>query len=139
MRKIIAIHQASREEGILMPMMTEPCRTFFKQVATPLQKCLQNHFDNNLSEFLKKHTKKNGKLLHSKFIKICAGNGCNCEQSNVLNNSFSIYFCLARSLVLVLSRLRSGTYNVGHQLRTYAAVLFIFHHHLTPHAAHIIS
>jgi hypothetical protein len=54
------------DEEITMPMMTEPYRTFFKQVATPIQKCLQNHFANNLPAFLEKYTK-HGKLLHLKF------------------------------------------------------------------------
>jgi hypothetical protein len=65
-RKILYIHQASRDEEITMPMMTEPYRTFFKQVATPIQKCLQNHFASNLTAFLEKCTK-NGKFPHSKF------------------------------------------------------------------------
>ena len=45
--KILTIHKAVQDEEITMPMMTEPCRTFFKQVATPIQRCLQNHFINN--------------------------------------------------------------------------------------------
>jgi hypothetical protein len=78
-RKILFTHQSSMDELITMPMMTEPCRTFFKQVAMPIQKCLQNHFNNNMPAFLQKHTK-NGKFPHSKFSKICAGNGSSCVQ-----------------------------------------------------------
>jgi hypothetical protein len=78
-RKILFIHQSSMDELITMPMMTEPCRTFFKQVAMPIQKCLKNHFNNIMSAFLQKHTK-NGKFLHSKFSKICSGNGSSCIQ-----------------------------------------------------------
>jgi len=77
--KIIFLCQAAANENITMPMMTEPCQTFFKQVAMPIKRCLQNHFNNYMSAFLQKHTI-NGKFPHSKFSKICAGNGSSCVQ-----------------------------------------------------------
>jgi hypothetical protein len=67
--KILTIHKAVQDEEITMPMMTEPCRTFFKQVATPIQRCLQNHFANNFTAFLERYTK-HGKFPHSKFCKM---------------------------------------------------------------------
>jgi hypothetical protein len=65
------------EEGIVATMMTDPCRTFFKEVATPITKCILNHFQNNLSLFTEKQTK-NGKIPHSKFKKLCSGMGDCC-------------------------------------------------------------
>jgi len=57
LKKIIEIHQAAQEEGIVATTMTENCRTFFKEVATPVTNCLQNHFNNNEMAFLAVYTK----------------------------------------------------------------------------------
>jgi len=57
LKKIIEIHQAAQEEGIVATTITENCRTFFKEVATPVTNCLQNHFNNNEMAFLAVNTK----------------------------------------------------------------------------------
>jgi hypothetical protein len=58
LKKIIEIHQAAQEEGIVPATMTENCRTFFKEVATPVTNCLQNHLNNNEMAFLGVYTTK---------------------------------------------------------------------------------
>jgi hypothetical protein len=50
--KIVEIYQLSVEEGIAPKMMTENCRTFFKEVAVPVSNCLCNHFCNDKFAFL---------------------------------------------------------------------------------------
>jgi len=83
LKKIIEIHQAAQEEGIVPARMTENCRTFFKEVATPVTNCLQNHFNNNEMAFLGVYTK-NGKFVHCKFKRRCSGTGNSCITNDVL-------------------------------------------------------
>jgi hypothetical protein len=76
-RKIISIHPASVQEGINPTMMTEPCRSFFKDIATPIVNCLEKHLQNDVLLFINKHSR-NGQMPHSKFRKICSGKGNSC-------------------------------------------------------------
>ncbi len=46
-QKVVIIHNASVQKGILPTMMAEPCCTFFKDIAIPIVKCLEQHFQNN--------------------------------------------------------------------------------------------
>jgi hypothetical protein len=68
------------EDGILAHMMTEACRSFFKETATPIVNCINNHFKNNVDAFLAKYTA-NGKFTHCKFHKKCSGIGDSCGKS----------------------------------------------------------
>jgi len=67
-KAIVEIQNKSGEEGIAAHMMTEVCRTFFKETAVPIVNCLNNHFQNNMEAFLARYTN-NGKFTHSKFHK----------------------------------------------------------------------
>lgn len=80
LEKIVEIYQLSVEEGIAPKMMTENCRTFFKEVAVPVSNCLCNHFCNDKFAFLERHNQK-GKFIHCKFKKRCTGMGDNCGSS----------------------------------------------------------
>ena len=74
---ILEIHNQSVEEGISANMMTETCRTFFRETATPIVHCLGSHFQNNIDAFLAKYGIK-GKFTHSKFHTKCSGMGNTC-------------------------------------------------------------
>jgi hypothetical protein len=56
-QEIISIHHASVQEGINPTMVTEPCRSFFKDIATPIVNCLEKHFQNDVLLFINKHSR----------------------------------------------------------------------------------
>jgi hypothetical protein len=65
------------QEGINPTMMTEPCRSFFKDIVTPIVNCLEKHLQNDVLLFINKHSR-NGQMPHSKFRKICSEKGNSC-------------------------------------------------------------
>jgi hypothetical protein len=69
---ILDIHKISCEDGILAHMMTETCRSFLKETATPIVKCIKNYFKSNVNAFVAKYAT-NGKFTHCKFHKKCSG------------------------------------------------------------------
>jgi hypothetical protein len=79
-KKILQIHTAVMQEQITAPKMTEACRSFFKDCVGPIANCLTLHFNGNITTFLEHHTK-SGKLLFSKFAKICCGKRMSCASN----------------------------------------------------------
>jgi len=37
-------------------MMKETCRSFFKETATPIVNCIEDHFKNNIDAFVAKYS-----------------------------------------------------------------------------------